>query len=441
MSSHLNPQLSRRDLLRLMGVGAASSVLPAWLPRLAAQGAVNTDLAGDIVIWDRAGDLFQVIDAAIPAFNEMYPNIHIDHQAVETSKLAPTLVAGVNIPDGAFIEDESLGQIADHLKDITEWMTPYVPDLIGYKVRVNTFDGKIKGIPYDVDPAMLFYRADILEDAGIDIASIVTYDDLINASVELKAKNPAMKPIHIDTTPAIIVLWVSMLANQQGTSFVDENGELLIEQPEFLNIMNFIKSAIDKDVANLSGFTTPDDIAACDQGIQVFYPWAIWFNYQVDALLKDSRGKWRVTGLPKWTPDGAQTAAMGGSSFVIPDKAAHPELAWAFYEYMMLSMAGMRAAFGPNSIYPGGITTLIPSYKPAYTEHLMANPESLGGQDLYAIATGLVDQIPENYYFPKWFGQLADILGANVQRLQAGDMSPEDVIAQTASDIRSNLMR
>ena len=190
----------------------------------------------------------------------------------------------------------SLGQIADHLKDITDWMTPYVGDLIGYKVRVNTFDGKIKGIPYDVDPAMLFYRGDILEEAGIDIASIVTYDDLINAAIELKSKHPEMYPIHIETTAALIVLWVSMLANQQGTSFINADGELMIESPEFLNIMNFIKSALDNNVGNLSTFVGADDIAACDQNIQVFYPWAIWFNYQVDALLKDSRGKWRVTG-------------------------------------------------------------------------------------------------------------------------------------------------
>lgn len=441
MSSYMNSKMSRRNLLRLMGLGAAGSAIPAWLPRVLAQGEVNTELAGTITIWDRAGDLFQVIDAAIPAFNAKYPNIVVNHQAVETSELAPTLVSGTNIPDGAFIEDESLGLIAEHLRDITEWITPYIDDLVAYKVRVNTFNGQIKGIPYDVDPAMLFYRADLLEEAGIDIASIATYEDLISASLELKSTFPDMKPIHIDTTPALIVLWVSMLANQQGTSFIDANGELLIESPEFLNIMNFIKSAIDNDVASLSAFAQPDDIAACDQGIQAFYPWAIWFNYQVDALLQDSRGKWRVTELPMWTADGARAAAMGGSSFIIPNNAAQPELAWAFYEYMMLSMDGTRAAFGPNEIYPGGITTLIPSYKPAYDEHLMENPESLGGQDLYTFATGLVDQIPDNYYFPTWFGRLADILGANVQRLQAGEMTPEDVLTQTASDIRSNLMR
>ncbi|MBK8027161.1 MAG: extracellular solute-binding protein [Chloroflexi bacterium] len=433
--------MSRRNLLRMMGVGAASAALPTWLPRLAAQGTVNTELAGDIVIWDRAGDLFQVIDAAIPAFNQVYPNIRVDHQAVETSRLAPTLVAGVNVPDGAFIEDESLGLISQHLADITDRMTPHLNDLVAYKVRVGTFDGQIKAIPYDVDPAMLFHRPDILEANGIDVASIATYDDLLRVSVDLKSANPNMKPIHIDTTPAIIVLWISMLANQQNTSLIDANGELLLETEPFLKIMNFIKTAIDEGVANLSGFASTDDIAACDQGIQVFYPWAIWFNYQVDALLKDSRGLWRATKLPKWTEDGAQAASMGGSSFVIPAASANQDLSWAFYEYMMLSLDGVRAAFGPNAIYPGGITTIIPSYKPAYAEQLMAPPESLGGQDLYGFATSMVDEIPQDYYFPLWYGQLGDILGANVQRLQAGELSPEDVLSVSAEEIRSNLMR
>ena len=90
--------------------------------------------------------------------------------------------------------------------------------------------------------------------------------------------------------------------------------------------------------------------------------------------------------------------------FLICDPAggANPELAWLFYEYMMLTVEGISAAFGPNEIYPGGITTVIPAYKPAFDEHLMENPESLGGQDLYTFATELVDEIPSNYYFPTW---------------------------------------
>ena len=171
MSSQTLGKMSRRDMLRLLGIGAAGVAgsmvpLPSLGSRILAQGI---EPAGEITIWDRAGDLFQVIDAAIPAFNVKYPNITVNHQPFDTAELAPTLVAGVNVPDGAFIEDEFQGTISQHLLDITEWMQPYVPDLVDYKVAVNTYDGQIKGIPYDVDPAMLFYRIDILEANGINV--------------------------------------------------------------------------------------------------------------------------------------------------------------------------------------------------------------------------------------------------------------------------------
>lgn len=453
MSSHSNQKLSRRQLLKLMGLGAAGSMLPHWRlgsglfstapasPTNLGAPALAAQTEGEIVIWDRAGDLFQVLDAAIPAFNQKYPNIKVNHQPVDTAKLAPTLAAGVNVPDGSFIEDENLGILHEQLYDLTDLMQPYVNDLVGYKVRVNTHDGKIKGIPYDVDPGMLFYRADILDKAGIKPESIETYDDLIAAAKQLKASNPNMKPIHVEHVPVLILLWVAMFANQQGTSYINEKGELQIESEPFLNIMNFIKKVLDEGVGNISEFASPGDVAACDNDIQVFYPWAIWFNYEVDALLKKSRGLWRVMPLPAWTPGGTRAASMGGSSFVIPAKAKNPQLAWLFYEYMMLSLDGIKAAFGPNKIYPGGISTVIPSYKPAYEIHLMENPQSLGGQDLYTFATGLVDQIPANYYFPTWYLQAADIVGANVQRLQDGQLSPEEVLKQTAEQIRTKLMR
>jgi lactose/L-arabinose transport system substrate-binding protein len=71
----------------------------------------------------------------------------------------------------------------------------------------------------------------------------------------------------------------------------------------------------------------------------------------------------------------------------------------------------------------------------------MEPPESLGGQDLWGLATEVAAEIPDTYYYPKWFGQMADILGANVQRLYDGKLTPEEVLEKSAADIRSKLMR
>ena len=107
----------------------------------------------------------------------------------------------------------------------------------------------------------------------------------------------------------------------------------------------------------------------------------------------------------------------------------------------MLNPEGYKAAFGPNKIYATGIDTLLPSYKPAYSSQLMGNPAGLGGQNLWELATSVAADIPQNFYFPIWYNQLPPILGANIQKLYDGKLSPEDAVKQSASDIKAKLMR
>jgi lactose/L-arabinose transport system substrate-binding protein len=482
MSDNSENKFSRREVLRLLGLTAAGALLSACgdtgqtnatpttgtaagaTPTTgaaagttattagAAAGAAATEApgaaataaaaSGEIIIWDRAGDLFQVLDAAIPAFNKRYPHIKVTHQPVDVgAKLPSTLATGVNVPDGSFIEDNNLGPINEHLYDITDWIQPYVNDLVTYKVRVNTWNGKIKGIPYDVDPGLLYYRADILDQNGIKIEDIKTYDDLLTAAKTLKGKNPNLKPIHIENDQGTIPLWISMFLNQQGVSYLDEKGNLTLDNPEFRNVTTWLKAVVDAGVASRTALFSPDDIAADDKDVQIFVPYAIWYNYGIGNLLKTSKGKWRATRLPAWKAGGSTAASMGGSSFVIPAKGKNPQLAWLFYEYMMLNPEGYKAAFGANKIYATGIDTLLPSYKPAYSSQLMGNPAGLGGQNLWELATSVAADIPQNFYFPVWYNQLPPILGANIQKLYDGKLSPEDAVKQSASDIKAKLMR
>lgn len=437
-------KIPRREfVVRALALGLSFTTVNGILTAYGKGAAAQTDILpeGEIKIWTRAGDLFQVMDAAIPAFNVKYPDITVTHTPVESEKVTTTLASGSGVPDGAFIEDENLGTLAPLLHDITDWMQPYVEDLVGYKVRVNTHDGRIKGIPYDVDPGLMYYRADLLDEYGVNVDDITTYDELIAAAEQLTAQNPELKPIRVENDPGLIVLWVAMFANQQHTSYVDAEGELLIDSPPFLNIMNFLKSAVDAGVANRVDLFTPGDIAASDRGIQVFVPYAIWYNYGIENLFNESKGKWRATRLPAWEAGGTRAASMGGSSFIIPQKAERPELAWLFYEFMMLSPEGIKAAFGPNDIYALGINTLLPSYLPAYNTQLMGNPQGLGEQNLWELATSVAAEIPPNFYFPTWYSRLAPIVGANVQRMYDGRLSPEEVLQQSAEEIRSNLMR
>jgi ABC-type glycerol-3-phosphate transport system substrate-binding protein len=132
---------------------------------------------------------------------------------------------------------------------------------------------------------------------------------------------------------------------------------------------------------------------------------------------------------------------MGGSSFVIPAKAANPHLAWLFYEFAIYETAGYSAVFGSNSVYPNGLNTALPSVKSALNGPSLFKPlAGMGNESLWDVATKASLAIPAGYRIPSWFDQAANYLGSNLQQLMDGKMSVDDVVKKSAADIQTNLV-
>ncbi|GCE23032.1 ABC transporter substrate-binding protein [Dictyobacter kobayashii] len=442
------PAISRRSFIKTSAAAGAFAAAGGLLAACGSPSSTSvatgnaTATEGTVTIWDRAGDLFQVFDATIESFNRKYPKIKVNHVSVDVdAKLPTTLNTGVNVPDGSFYEDNNLPILASHYYDITSWIQPYVKDIVPFKLRVNTYNNRIVGIPWDLDPGLLYYREDMLQAAGVDPASIQTYDDLIAAAKKVQGKyGPSCKPIHLEQDPGLTQLWVEMFANQQGTSMVDANGKLQINSPAYLNIMNFLKTVRDQNLGTRAAYYGPGDIAAIESNQVAFYPWAVWAVYGPDLLFKKTKGKWRAMPLPAWTQGGTRAAVMGGSSFIIPKKAKNPHLAWLFYEHLVFSKEGYSSVYGPNKVYPGGINTSIPSYLPALDTQLYKNSEGLGGQNLWQTVTSTVKDIPGNFYIAPWYNQAIPYFGTNVQRLLDGQMTPQQVLQKSSDDIQTKLV-
>ncbi|GMA90928.1 ABC transporter substrate-binding protein [Homoserinibacter gongjuensis] len=167
------------------------------------QAPTEASPKGEITIWDREGDLFKVFDEAIAAFNEKYPDIVVHHEAVDIgAKLQNTLITGSDVPDGVFLDDQLVAGYADHLWDLSDVLAPYVDDIAQQKLDVNSHDGGIYGVPFDLDPGLLFYNATALETAGVDAEGIETYDELLDAARAYKAAVPDSGPIHLEQSPS-----------------------------------------------------------------------------------------------------------------------------------------------------------------------------------------------------------------------------------------------
>ncbi len=204
-----------------------------------------------------------------------------------------------------------------------------------------TSRGRVFGLPHDVHPVMLCYRADIVEEAGIDVSEIETWDDFARVLA------PLIKDLDGDGRPDRYLLntwytnteWIEPLMLQAGGGTFDESGELIvaskanalvistiihwcfgegriaIDAPEFSPAANHLKIE-GRVVASLM----PDWLAST------------WKND-----MPQLSGKLKLMPLPAWEPGGRRTSVYGGTMIAIPKSTKNFDEAWAFVKHLYLS--------------------------------------------------------------------------------------------------------
>ena len=145
------------------------------------------ELSGTLEIWGWQAPL-EALQIADAEFKELYPNVTLEYAARDAAEtyqqIQLAVTAGSGVPDVAVIEDSNLAQFAQLgvLADITDRVEPYVSDINAYKWNQATVDGRYYAMPWDSGPVAVFYRRDIFEQAGVDPASIQTWEDYFQAA-------------------------------------------------------------------------------------------------------------------------------------------------------------------------------------------------------------------------------------------------------------------
>ena len=180
-----------------------------------------------------------------------------------------------------------------------------------------TSRGRIFGLPHDVHPVALAYRSDIVEQAGIDVSEIKTWDDFE------RVMRPLVKDLDgdgkADRYP--INMWYSSIGHievlmlQAGGAFFDEDGALVIDSEVNARVIAKVISwmggpdriAIDAPAFTASGnYLRLEDRVVCE----LMADWMVG-AWKVD--LPGLGGKLKLMPLPAWEEGGRRTGVMGGT--------------------------------------------------------------------------------------------------------------------------------
>lgn len=221
-----------------------------------------------------------------------------------------------------------------------------------------TSRGRVFGLPHDVHPVMLGYRADIVEAAGIDVSQIETWDDFARIMA------PAQGDLDSDGTPDrfLLNMWkthddhLEVLLLQAGGGFFDDQGRAVIDSDVNAHVLARIvtwcvgPARICGDAPN---FTAGGNKLKLD-GYVVCHLMPDWMGDVFKHEMSPLAGKIKLMPLPAWRKGGRRTSVWGGSMIGIPKTATRTsedfEGLWRFAKELYLSPRMARTLYETGGI-------------------------------------------------------------------------------------------
>jgi arabinosaccharide transport system substrate-binding protein len=224
--------------------------------------------------------------------------------------------------------------------------------------------GRVFGLPHDVHPVMLGYRADIVEAAGIDVSKIETWDDFERVMRPLQEMDEqgvakrfalSMWETHGDHLEVLILQAGGTLISEEGEVTIDSeiNRKVLMKVSEWCAGPNRI--AMDAPNFTASG----NQMKVAGKVICAFMP--DWMGDVWKHEMPELAGKIKLMPLPAWEKGGRRTSVWGGTMLGIPKAAATSperfEQLYAFASHLYLSQDVARELYRK-----GGIITPVKAF-------------------------------------------------------------------------------
>ncbi|MBB3459038.1 lactose/L-arabinose transport system substrate-binding protein [Rhizobium sp. BK313] len=297
------------------------------------------------------------LKSTLEGFNKKYPDIKVDVQDIGNPQvfdkmLAACAAGGEGLPDIMSIENHKAAifwnRFPDCLTDLTKLgytddIKKQFPDFKRTELEVGD---AAYAMPWDSGPVAMFYRRDFYKNAGIDPASIKTWDDFIAAGKKISAANPGVVMSQADLNGDSE--WFRMLANEQGCGYFSADSQnITISQPACIAALDKVKAM--KDAGTLTAANWAEKVQSNTAGKVATQMYGGWYDGTIRSTSPDLSGKWGVYMMPSMTPDGQHAANLGGSSLAIAENSPNKEAAWKFVNYALGTNEGqvtMLKSFG-----------------------------------------------------------------------------------------------
>lgn len=354
----------------------------------------GNEQATELTIWATNINV-PVLEKAAELYKEENPDFKLTVEEMGNDDIRSKVTTGLQaggqgLPDAALLVDDGITGYTERYPnsfvDLTEkGFDEHANDFPDYKVDSVTMDEKVYAIPFDAGPVGVFYRKDLFNEAGVDAADIVNWDDYIEAGKKVKEATGANMLSYDSNESTVYTIFMS----QQGLGYFTDDGNNTLDTNESLKTASLFKELSDNDillgapgwdawVTSLSDSQTATAITGA------------WLIGTLEQQVPDQSGDWGVMPLPAFEEGGSRSANQGGSSFAIFESSENQDLAYEFLNFFATDFETQELAM------EGG---LFPSYLPVYESDLFSAPvEYFGGEAVWNIFADEMTKIPSVQY-------------------------------------------
>lgn len=348
--------------------------------------ALSAAWADDVTVWCWAPEFNgAAMNEAIARYTAANPEHTItvvdfakgDLEQKLQTQLASGTTAG--LPDIVLIEDYGAQKYLLSFPGAFEPLTDKIDYSLfaDYKVALATVEGQTYSLPFDSGATGMFYRTDLLAEAGYKAADLadITWEQMIEIGKAVKAKTgKPMFSIDMNDAGAIRI----MLQSAGSWYFTPEGAPHIKDNPVFkASLETWVKMLQTPDLyKQVSGWG--DYTGAFNNGDVAGVFTGVWMTGGIKG--NNMAGKWGVAPIPKLSNvEGAGHASnLGGSSWYVLSSAPSKDTA---IDFLKTIWAGDADFYQKILVGQGAFAAYLPAREgEAYT----ASDDYFGGQSVWA---------------------------------------------------------
>lgn len=299
----------------------------------------------------------EIIKSALPEWQKKHPQVQVrvigreyaDHHTAMTTALA----ASSGLPDVMTIEYGYLGRFAHSggLENLSA--APYQADVLAerfvdYAWQQARQDGVGQiAMPTDIGPGVLFYRHDVLQQAGVKTERMLgSWEAFIEAGRQIKTQTGAHLVAHARDIKDVVIR--SGLAVGEGIYYNAQGQSQVGQSPRFKRAFELAKQVRQEGLDARVNAWSNEWGEGLKRGHVVTQMMGAWLGGHLQNwLAPDLAGRWRSARLPE-----SVSTSWGGTFYAIPKKAANKALAWDLVQHLTLSKGQQQMALQKFNAFP-----------------------------------------------------------------------------------------